>query len=66
MENKRIHLPSNLLCFMIAVEIYRPDESSMDALDQRFSLSCLAKSMTALPSWDDQQLPGLRVTSLPS
>lgn len=51
---------------MIAVEIYSPDESSMDALGQRFSLSCLAKSMTALPSWDDQQLPGLRVTSLPS
>lgn len=63
MGGKEIHHPLNLLCFMIALEFYNPDKPSMDTLDQLFSLSCLAKSMTALPSWDGQQLPGLRATS---
>lgn len=63
MRGKEIHRPLNLLCFMIALEFYNPDKPSMDTLDQPFSLSCLAKSMTALPSWDGQQLPGLRATS---
>lgn len=60
---KEIYNALNLLCFMIAVEFYNPDKPSMDTLDQLFSLSCLAKSMTTLPSWDGQQLPGLRATS---
>lgn len=33
------------------------DKSSTETLDQHFSLERVAKSITALPSWDGRQLP---------
>lgn len=48
---------------MVAVGFYGPDKSSMEVLDQHFSLGHPAKSITALPSWDGQQLPSPRAAS---
>lgn len=52
---KGTHLLSNLLCFMVIIR-FRAQISP--ALDQHFSPGLLAKCITALPSWDGQQLPG--------
>lgn len=54
---KGIQPRSSLFCFIVAVGCYGPDQSSMETLDQHFSPGRLAKSITALPSWDGRQLP---------